>query len=70
MNLEKIKENAPKGSEYYHSKLGCMKDVFGKRSKAKLWIDNEWRTFDIWKALPTNEFKNIVYFRSNNEDSN
>ena len=64
MNLEKIKENSPKGAEYYHPQLGYMKDILGKRTKAKIWIDGEWRTVNIWKVLPTNEFKNIIYFRS------
>lgn len=59
MNIDEIKRNAPDGADYYHKNLGYLKDVFGKGVKAKIYIDGEWKSFNIWKSLTTKEFKDI-----------
>lgn len=60
MNIDEIKRNAPDGANYYHRDLGYLKDVFGKGVKAKIWIDGEWKAFNIWKSLTTAEFSEIT----------
>lgn len=59
MTLEEVKKGAPDGAEYWHKNLGYLKDVFGKRVKAKIWIDDQWRPFNIWQSLTHAEFSEI-----------
>lgn len=60
MNIDEIKRNAPDGANYYHKDLGYLKDVFGRRVKPKIWINVEWKAFNIWKSLTHAEFSEII----------
>lgn len=63
MILDQIKEDAPEDCEYYHPKLGYLKDAFGRRCKPKLYLDGVWKRVDLMKVLDIKDFKDFIYFK-------
>lgn len=63
MDLNEIISNAPDGCEYYHPRLGYVKDAFGRRCKPKLYVDGIWKRIDLIKVLDIKDFRDFIYFK-------